>query len=311
MKLVIHIGMPKCASTSIQNEIHGRALALSTDSGFYYRPDSDRFQNHHKLAALVNTSDDLKAAVDLLRNQKSEAMALGCETIFISSEDLFFMMESERKIDFFNIAIDAAGLGSARRSYVMVFRQLEDFFKSYLKQLVSNGNTVAQESFLDLYEFFVKLIRRFFALDGERIAISLDNAKKENGLLDEFLINVVGGAANGRQRFDNSWGSRTFVSEMLCGQVVGLHAINENLHPNEPTSDEYRSVLRLLIDEASADAAVRTLFVAIEKRLDLELNSLLERSRLRLGAADKEFLAKLYKVKTLRLSAGASFDLSA
>jgi hypothetical protein len=270
----------------------------------YYKAASEVFQNDHEIAVRVNGVSDLKGVIAILKDKRKQAIFSGCDTIILSSEDLFFMLESEQKIAFLMKALKGSGFTMGHIRFVMVFRDLDSFMRSYLKQLVSNGNILSNDDFVDLYEFFIKLIRRFFSLDGVRIAISLDAAKEKNGILSEFFTLVLGKNFIGKERFDNSWGKRTFLSEILCGQLVGLHASNRNLHANEPKSDQYRSELRALVDEASAKPAVIKLFVNLEKKINAEIDLLLTRSRTRLNAMDNDFVSKLFEAGTVKLGLG-------
>lgn len=294
--------MPKCGSTSIQNELLSQQNLLASDRGFLFLPDNQRFGSHWNIARLVNAHTDDHGLVTTLRAQLTAARERDCDIVCISSEDLVFMLESEQKIRFFEQGLQDSGLSQSDITYVMIHRTLDDFLLSYMKQLASNGGTLVDGGFQDLCPFFVRLMRRFFRLNGERIAVSLDRAKAGAGLVRTFFAEVGLVEVDVSERFDNRWGVRPFISEILCGQIVGLYAMNNRLHPNEPNSDRFRTELRDLIDAAAPNGAVGQLFQELERRVKREVEDLLKLSLGRLTADDKDFLEWLQREHVIRVS---------
>lgn len=306
LKVIIHIGMPKCGSTSIQNHLFLTRESLAHDHGIYYYPSSQKFPHHREISDLVAAFNNIDELKRLLVQQVESATADNCHTIFISSEDLFYLLERTEKIDFLARALREVGFLPDQISYVLVHRDLKKFYNSYLKQLVSNGSSLVDQDLLGLCDFQIGLIRNFFNLGGHRLAISLDQTKKNGGLLKVFIENIFDIPYDGDDRNDNTWGQRGFVSEIMGGQAVGLYAMNHLLSPNEPLADSFRSEIRDIIDRSAEVDEVGRFLHDIEIIYQKQIDQLYDASLALVDPADQVFLNSINDMLLVRIAAELS-----
>lgn len=142
MKIYIHIGTHKTGSTSIQNVLFNNRQKL-IDKGFYYPRVVDNHTGQHHLAWML-AENNFDEASSYLKGEVSNAEALGCESIILSSEEFEFLGSSER-ISFFK------NFGEV--SIVVMLRRQDDFLEAEYNQSVKMP-TVRYSK--DIFHFYVE-----------------------------------------------------------------------------------------------------------------------------------------------------------
>ena len=128
-RLVLHIGLPKCASTTLQAWMDGNRQRLR-DAGVYYPPSATGETKHQELirAALKNAFETLPDSLF--------AMAPG-ETLFLSTEGLTnHLYDVER--DPWTMARLRGLLARFQTTLFMIRRDPESWLRSYHQQQVRN-----------------------------------------------------------------------------------------------------------------------------------------------------------------------------
>ena len=293
MKFIVHVGMPKCGSTTIQNSLADNASRLADEAGIYFASVDGKFNNHKEMADIVNSASDINFFVNFLKLHIASARRAHCTTILLSTEDLFYFLTNESKINFFYEGFRQVGIKNLDITYVMIYRDLKKFIRSFLHQIISNGHSILNQDLHILCEFYLKLMGRFFSLDGGRISISLENSVNSGGLLPTFYLEALGVNFKLNDRVDNSRGNRGFASEMLSGPLVGLYEANHGLLNNEPISDQFRAQIRNKIDDASKSEPVGLLFAEIDEIFEKQLDLAYSKSIGRIQHSEKFFLNAL------------------
>jgi hypothetical protein len=125
MRILVHCGLHKSASTNLQHVLHGHIETLR-DRGIYYEFDGD-FAAHHRVAWALLAGD--AAPLD---NLLSRASASGADCIILSSEDLegvLFAPEAARLLQRSAARIEASV------EWHMVLRDPGAYFVSLYAQL--------------------------------------------------------------------------------------------------------------------------------------------------------------------------------
>jgi hypothetical protein len=125
MRLIVHCGLHKTASTYLQHLLHDHRAALE-QRGVFYQEDVEFFA-HHRIAWNL-----LRGDASLLDAMLADAAARGCHDAILSSEDLegaLFRPEAATAI-----AASAARAGAAVEWHV-VLRDPSDYFASLFAQL--------------------------------------------------------------------------------------------------------------------------------------------------------------------------------
>jgi hypothetical protein len=294
LRLIIHVGLNKAGSTSLQNVLLDNKAMLRQQFGIYYETGygAQGFQNHYDFYKHLNEGD-AEAAGGYLQRYVSDAVAASTHTAMISSEDLFFLTGYPVKFgDFMELLRGVEGVDV---EFFLILRSFESWARSYLMQLVANGAFCTSEGFAeyeDLATFIANGIRFFEAGGFPMTFADLRLGRKPGGLVNN-VMNVLGFVTKFEDRIDNSTGaSRYFTAEILTGMTCGLRAKLENLHPNSPAIDVFRTEIQSVINERSSDRAVAEILNIFEQHLRFDINRLIEKSLYRLSTADRDLLVK-------------------
>lgn len=125
MRLIVHCGLHKTASTHLQHLLHDHRAVLAA-RGVFYQEAAD-FAAHHRAGWRLLAGD-----AALLDTMLAEAKAQRCETVILSSEDLEGALFDDRAA----AAIDAsAAAASATVEWHVVLREPGAAFASLFCQL--------------------------------------------------------------------------------------------------------------------------------------------------------------------------------
>src|SRR5258706_3853942 len=126
MRLIIHLGFHKTASTHLQHLLNGNAGALA-DRGIWYQHQAG-YPAHHFAAWALMLGDAIQLEV-MIRN----AAAHNCHSVILSSEDLEAVPFNPQITAL--IEITAARLGVTEIEWHIVLREPGAYFSSLLAQL--------------------------------------------------------------------------------------------------------------------------------------------------------------------------------
>jgi hypothetical protein len=137
MKLVIHIGLHKTASTTFQNFLHLNRDNL-LDAGVLY-PKIEEDPSHFEIPSRLLKSD-WRFVENFLKDSLKEANTRKINTVFISSEDFeTILVEAFRGVQFENLALK---VGYSSIHWECVLRSQWEYFNSLYAQLSWDGATL-------------------------------------------------------------------------------------------------------------------------------------------------------------------------
>jgi len=137
MKIVIHFGLHKTASSSFQTFLYVNRLALQDVGVFYPKIDNDKSHFQIPSAIIKNEWSFVKS---FLKKAFDEAINNKLKTVFISSEDFeTIIVENYRASYFENLAYE---VGFSKIHWLGVVRKQWDYFNSLYSQLSSDGATL-------------------------------------------------------------------------------------------------------------------------------------------------------------------------
>ena len=133
MKLVIHMGLHKTASTSFQNFLNLNRNAL-LDAGVLY-PEIEHEESHWLIPrSILQNNWDL--VEDYMKHAHRTARQSNVKTVFVSSEDFeIFLLESLRAAQFERLALK---IGYSEIKWICVLRSQWDYFNSLYAEMAQH-----------------------------------------------------------------------------------------------------------------------------------------------------------------------------
>src|SRR6266567_3225158 len=170
MRVVLHVGMPKAGSTSIQNAMLAHADLLVRHGISFTAGDPD-FTSDHELygLTLARAEKMLSAAID---SKLAAAEEQGAKTTVFSAERLFTLAQEPE----LSSLLDVFRSRTNDFEIVIVVRALERFLRSYLRQLIDNGMFYLDD--LDQAAWCAACVRTFWELPERVTAIALREADR-------------------------------------------------------------------------------------------------------------------------------------
>ncbi len=244
MKLILHVGFPKCGSTSLQNSLFDNSGRLA-ETGISYMPRGSEFRNHHALAVLSrspNTYPEFKQQLICLLDS---ARASGMKAVLVSSEEFVYSVESDSLANGFEAVLrEAIDATSVEVEIVAIIRDPRKFFRSYMLQNAANGASI-DPGFKRFFEFFIKIIRRFIDMNLPVKILSMDQVSVRDGLVPYFYKEILQYTNfEAREHIDNVLAKRTFVSEVIVGRISQMNSYLGTNHINSPQIDVERERLK-------------------------------------------------------------------
>lgn len=237
MKVVVHAGMHKTATTALQHCLYANRYLLA-ENGINYPDGGLAHQGKFHQGLLLNTrlrgwspkrlADILKSA----RSSKQEQVLLSAESVsLLSTEQIQKVLQAFPDVDF---------------KFVLCFRHWKSFLPSRWAQncRARDSQTFCQYFFMISNEFaahpdcrFDKTLSRFSKIEGtETTAVSYDNAMTNpKGVLNSLLISlgispsIVAKFAHTKiKKNRRSQASRTELSRLLNGVLADHLQLPQN-----------------------------------------------------------------------------------
>jgi hypothetical protein len=276
-KAVVHLGMPKAASTSIQMALHAAEDATLVPNGIWFSPLDDAFNDCVLYDHLV---DGDEAAIGAYAKAKMEAAAAAAaDTVIFSAERLFMIDEVGEQTKKLGEII---GQWADEVSFVVVLRELGPFLRSYVVQMMYNG-AVTLENYR-LAEWIIDQARSIAECGFPVDFLSMER-KDESRNIAEALVGV-GAGREIRLELDraNVTPGRPLIYALAEGFAARIHAIDCRMDVNSQPLDEFRTDFARRYDrtmKATTDAAevyrvVQELNGAVEEQVSFFIDRCFE-----------------------------------
>lgn len=191
MKVVIHAGMHKTGTTSFQKSCREAQNKLLENSIFY--PDLTRidpksgFPLCHSDIPIALMSGDIDKLEVYLEYIAAELNRNGCYSTIISSENICSLIWKSRNIDLLN---DKLTKIFDELEYVFIIRDIEDLFKSYIKQFVVHFGCDLSRDFNNLnmkLDSILKTANDFIMITENKLRVGNYEQLSSGGICNNLL----------------------------------------------------------------------------------------------------------------------------
>jgi len=241
------MGMPKCGSTTVQNTAFNLSKKFREFHGLYYGQLDVAYNNHYSFSSICRSAENSQAAIDYLNRMLRAAIDDSCDSVFVSSEELFYVLEDSKKKRFFENCIAESDFNEDVE-FILAHRDFRGFASSYTRQLMANGRFACTPDYMDLGVYVYRLIGEFIRLKGSRTLIRLDNDSHEGnseGFPSRFFnalgINSTFVIPNAH---DNSMIKNSISMDYLGGLLASFDSVIGGLAINGPQMDLVREEIR-------------------------------------------------------------------
>ena len=248
VKLYVHMGMPKCGSTTVQNMASRLSTDLREKYGIYYGRLDVVYNNHYSFSNICRAASDLQGGINYLNEILRNALDQSCNAALVSSEELFYVLEDPKQKYFFENCIKDSGF-SKEVEFILVHRDFRAFALSYIRQLMANGRYVCSKDNLDLGVYIYRLIDEFKSLEGFRTLIRLENDSRisDADLFPSRFFSALGVdtlTTRIPNLHDNAMNKSFICMDYLGGLLAGIDSLIQGLAINGPELDLVRDEIR-------------------------------------------------------------------
>jgi hypothetical protein len=163
--------------------INKNAEKLLNDAGIYYKA-LDEYHNSHSPLYQMAADEDWESLRSCVSQMINEAKAVGATKMLISAERLFLLAGDTRIFSCFTDELRALAEGNFR--LILVVREMRNYLKSYITQLINNGSLFLEDTRLAAWT--IGLVKTHWDLPDPVTMISFDKAVSKNALVDHFSI---------------------------------------------------------------------------------------------------------------------------
>lgn len=265
-RAILHVGLPKAGSTSLQLAVHRNRRPLREDFGLYSCPWPDDALNDYALHGLL-VEGRMAEARRVLRGYAENAEAARCKAVLISCERFFEFGESPATLDPFIALLHEVFAGGVEG--VIVLRALEPLLRSYILQQINNGGISFDK--ISLAAWFVRCTLAWWDAPIPMQAIGFEKSTAHGGLSETCLWRITGEITGIRDETANRTPNVPLAVAAGAGVAARLAAIRLDEDINADAVDVVRQETRAALPPDSAAA-----LAAVEALIETELQAYLD-----------------------------------
>jgi hypothetical protein len=269
MRAYIHVGMPKAGSTTIQLGLSAHETDFLGNYGIHYGPLDRSFQNDFELYRAY-ASGKREWVRDLISKKRQAASEAGAQKVVFSCERFFELADQSEKYGEFICSF--ADIFDGSIEFIIVYRDLRSFIKSYTTQLIYNGGITFNN--MRLASWIMRSLRYHYDLPFRVAIINFNFAKKNNNLFNTFLELVAAQPCHESERYENITPNRPVAYASILGQICKLEALLLEEDINSRQIDVVRTSISREFDRLWNESPEGS----EEKKLFSQLNQILEGS---------------------------------
>lgn len=289
-KVVIHLGMPKAGSTSIQLALRAAQETALTPNRIWFTPVGDAFNDCAIYDMLVTQN------LDGLR-QYSEAKICtaanaGADVVIFSAERLFTLDRAQEQI----VLLGEIMQGWATEvTFVVVIRDLAEFLRSYITQMIYNADVTLEDNGLAKW-----VIGQMQAIGN--CGFPVDFLGLHAGKHDCNIAERLVGASTGRKldiplERANVTPSRPLIYALAEGLTARIHAIDSGDDVNATGLDAFRTDFATAYDNsvyaASDPGEVYRVLMRLNKIIEDQITEYIDRCLQKCPPQDLVFYNKI------------------
>jgi len=261
---MIHVGLAKCGSSSLQGYCAKHSGWLLKQKIKY--PEWDPYFNHHyKLFDWLKKRQH-DEALEWVLKMRDHAAVEGAESMFLSQEQLYTRFWFMKEIDYELMLGFLDGLEKEfdQVRLICITREWKSFFRSYLKQNMANTGAPQWDKMLNVekprgsnYLRYLLLLMRSLKQRGTEF-LSLDELSKEGPYPSIFLEKMFGIRIPWRQKAKLKLNKSpdSLLKLSLSGALIGVGSIISKEHPNSKASDRERKKINAQLDTIFGNPSV-------------------------------------------------------
>lgn len=234
MRLIIHIGLNKAASTWIQHSLH------HCNSGLLYYECVDKYFLCHETIGRYLSQEKQGEVIEFIQNYALKAKEHGAECAVISSEDiwhqLLFNPTAACTLEKARIILSESHQISTR--YLIVTRDFKKWAYSHCMQIIRNNGGLSREILFDLFRSSIT-IAKFPVLSAQKLPKdSVDIVACDRGDFTNKLQRLISPLFKGLDSHINVSRKNQLACDILTGNLRLLYSFHRDLHPNDKACDE-------------------------------------------------------------------------
>lgn len=246
LKLFLHVGTPKSGSTSFQNALQGAGAEFFIAHRIAYLPDDGSINNSELYKFVVN--EDRQSLRNYVYKILEHAVEIGAENVIISAERLFVIDDISRKFQIFSDVCDKI---SVEFEFILVIRELRNYIRSYIHQLIYNAAIFLDDEHLANWMAgqVMDLVRSGFAVR----VLKFEDLVSSGNLPLALLKRMGFSNALLPNRLDNVTPSRPIIAGLAEGALARIEAAMRGIDINSIDMDVYRDEFRKTYDIIAKD----------------------------------------------------------
>lgn len=273
MKAILHIGLNKCGSTSIQNYLHNNEELIKS-YGIYYKSDDLHFKNNFELYKLANyeNNDQIDSYIE---NYILEANKNKAKTIVFSCENFMYLLEDEgRKIKKLIEILEKKGL---QVEILLITRSIHKYLYSYIRQLAANGESMSQKNISFLAAYIMQLLQNLLSLNKNVVIKNIADLEKNLGLIKYFEKEVLGIETTIDKNLNlNKTDSRGFICSFLISQILLTESQITQTDINSENIDTLKTDLIIQIDKMFENNQFKECIQYLEEKFNTRIQQIIE-----------------------------------
>jgi hypothetical protein len=233
MRLIIHIGLNKAASTWLQH-----SLAANPVESVYYDNVDNYFMNHNCLYKLIKDGKK-EAVLDWITRYVLKARENKATCAIISAEDIW------QELPFNRGATDAIlqamteldKVEDIKTRILIIKRDFKKWAFSYCIQILKNEGALTPKRLADLFCSSIN-ISQFPPLAASRFPVnSVDIVTCDSKAFLSQLQTIIHPSFKGLAENKNISRKGNLAVEILAANLRGIYSFSQGIHPNSPSLD--------------------------------------------------------------------------
>lgn len=245
MRLVIHIGLNKAASTWLQH-----SLATNTSREVYYEELHPYFRNHVQLNSLIQGKYE-SDAVAWINNYARSACLAEAECAVISSEDIWqelpFNGSAASALEKARIYLQSSSDISVR--YLIIKRNFHKWAFSYCNQLINNEGGLSHKNLEDFFQSSVNIAQFPVIATNQLPSALVDVVSCDEPGFEARIQSIISPSFQGLQDRINVSRPNEIALAVLSGALRSLYSSSKGLHTNCEEADSFVAKFQLAWEE--------------------------------------------------------------
>lgn len=233
-RVILHLGMPKAASTSIQSAFHSAQETKLTPNGIWYRPPNGILTDYLLYEMIASDRfDDVRAYAC---EKIAAARDVDADTVIFSAERLFTLDTMLERITQLGALFSEL---AEEVCFCIVVREMKSFMRSYITQMIYNGGVPLHDC--RLAEWTAGQVGAIVASGLPVKILSLSQPTNNRNVAESLIATSTGREIALDMGRLNVTPERPIPYALAEGLAARLHALPRQEDVNSVLTDEFRT----------------------------------------------------------------------